>query len=82
MDESLIHRIERLERSNRRWKVFALLLSAAMMGFSLAATFFFVRYTHVLRELEAAQVQADMAAEEAEAARRAAEAQLRAHKKE
>ena len=79
MEQSVIQRIESLERSARRWKVAALVLAAALFGFSLTATFFFVQYTQATHALEAVREEAmahEAVARQAEqAARRAAEAQ-------
>ena len=79
MDESIVSRIDKLERSCRRWKAFALVLAAALLGFSLTATFFFVQYTQATHAFEAAREEAmerEVVARQAEqAARRPAEAQ-------
>jgi hypothetical protein len=68
MDESVIQRIEKLERSARRWKVVVLVLAAILLGFSLTGTFFFVR------------IQAMRAIEAEREARRAVEAQVQKKK--
>jgi hypothetical protein len=57
MDESVIQRIEKLERSARRWKVVALVLAAILLGVSLTGTFFFVRNLHSMRAIEEARMQ-------------------------
>ncbi len=81
MLEDLIKRIEELERSNRWWRVFALVLAAILLGGSVTGTFFFVQYTKALQAMESARMREVMAREEAEVARRAVEAHAAQQKK-
>lgn len=64
MDEPLIARIESLEHSCRRWKAFALVMVALLIGFILSGGYVLVHYRRTLRDMELVRVQEAVRLEE------------------
>jgi hypothetical protein len=84
MHESIIDRIEHLERSNRFWKTTSFVLAAILLALvTTSLTFFSLARQQAVRAMEMARRQEMVARAEAEAARAAAERALEdAQKKE